>query len=1047
MFRKLLVGIGMLVFLSGFSEQVLAEPSASLSQTSAQSSPVKSRAKSVAAASASQGQISGVVFDKSTGLAAAGVSVNAKPVTSYGTCEGSSNLSATTDLDGYYTISAIPTGPYLVKFTMSPMQTTASGANSPNYMPQWYKYVSDETQSTVLQVSASGTLKNINALLEKGGSISGNVSDTSGPLSFANVTATSAKGIQTVTTTDMSGNYTMLGLASGSYTVTFKGPPSAVFNFPGMPTTPQYPPGQYATPVVVTAPNDTPKIDMIFTQVGGTITGTVSSSTGTLPSMMMLSVRDPSTGTYLGNTFATLLPGFPTFKIGGLASGTYDLMVNDFGSNNSFTAVKISGVVVTASKSTDVGTVALQPGGQIKGVAKSSDGTLMQNVYVMASNGHDTGGFAMTAADGSYTINGLATGNYNIQFSICSGGYLEQWYNGKASQAVSDSVLVTAPAATSGIDVVFTTANANVSPVALSQSVSVITNISRSLTLSATDANSDRITFSVVTPPSHGTLSGTPPNLTYTPVLDYSGSDVFTFKANDGKADSNVAAVSLTVSAVISSSVKGDVNGDGSINVLDALLTLQYTVGLIPKTPEIDARYLATADVAPLDTAQQPKGDGKVDIADALMILKRVLNLEPWLPAGGGTALSLVTPQNGATDVAFDSLITVASSKILDALLINESSALLQQTGTYGNRTVAGVAVYDAARREISFGMTELQADYLYNLVFTGLKDVGGFTVADSTFSFKTRKNPFKVYSYKKGDGSVQKYNECKLTTTGDPLNCRFVSGAGADGIWFTPDDTVLASERYDYDGTAKLTKDVISSESGTDVSYGSYMYDSAGRCVRYTKYVGPGPDGTWFTADDTIGYYIDYAYNSDSRLFRVIHYAGPGPDGIWVSQDDVVSQYEEYRYDPVGRESGHLKYSTAGKDAIWFTADDTLSHFNKKVRNIQGRVVYDIKYSSFSFTNNNSGQDIWSGGGIVNYREYIYDTSGRVSKIVTYADPGADNVWHSQDDIVAGYCTVLYDSTGNKTTKTCYINAGSNGVWFDADDVVISSEEFVTSW
>ena len=40
------------------------------------------------------------------------------------------------------------------------------------------------------------------------------------------------------------------------------------------------------------------------------------------------------------------------------------------------------------------------------------------------------------------------------------------------------------------------------------------------------------------------------PARTYTPDADYNGSDSFTFKANDGTVDSNVATFSLTITAV-----------------------------------------------------------------------------------------------------------------------------------------------------------------------------------------------------------------------------------------------------------------------------------------------------------------------------------------------------------------------------------------------------------------------------------------------------------------------------------------------------------------
>jgi sugar lactone lactonase YvrE len=87
----------------------------------------------------------------------------------------------------------------------------------------------------------------------------------------------------------------------------------------------------------------------------------------------------------------------------------------------------------------------------------------------------------------------------------------------------------------------------NHAPVAKTQSVSTNKNTAKAITLVATDADNDPLTYQIVVQPAHGTLSGTPPGVTYTPVGGYSGSDSFTFKANDGKTDSNIAAVSITV--------------------------------------------------------------------------------------------------------------------------------------------------------------------------------------------------------------------------------------------------------------------------------------------------------------------------------------------------------------------------------------------------------------------------------------------------------------------------------------------------------------------
>ena len=69
-------------------------------------------------------------------------------------------------------------------------------------------------------------------------------------------------------------------------------------------------------------------------------------------------------------------------------------------------------------------------------------------------------------------------------------------------------------------------------------------NTATPVTLTATGTGT--LTYTVVANPTHGTLSGTAPSLTYTPNASYTGADSFTFKANNG-ADSNVATRKITV--------------------------------------------------------------------------------------------------------------------------------------------------------------------------------------------------------------------------------------------------------------------------------------------------------------------------------------------------------------------------------------------------------------------------------------------------------------------------------------------------------------------
>src|SRR5207244_937451 len=95
--------------------------------------------------------------------------------------------------------------------------------------------------------------------------------------------------------------------------------------------------------------------------------------------------------------------------------------------------------------------------------------------------------------------------------------------------------------------VTITVTPVNDPPVANAQSVTTNQDTAKAMTLTASDVDGDPLTYAVVTAPTHGTLIGTAPNVTYTPAAGYFGPDSFTFKANDGTVDAAAATVSLTV--------------------------------------------------------------------------------------------------------------------------------------------------------------------------------------------------------------------------------------------------------------------------------------------------------------------------------------------------------------------------------------------------------------------------------------------------------------------------------------------------------------------
>jgi cellulose biosynthesis protein BcsQ len=91
---------------------------------------------------------------------------------------------------------------------------------------------------------------------------------------------------------------------------------------------------------------------------------------------------------------------------------------------------------------------------------------------------------------------------------------------------------------------------ANNPPTAKFNNVATLEDSPALITLMGDDPDGDALSYTVIEGPSHGSLSGTPPNLTYLPEPNFHGSDSFVFKATDRMINSDPAIVSIVVKAV-----------------------------------------------------------------------------------------------------------------------------------------------------------------------------------------------------------------------------------------------------------------------------------------------------------------------------------------------------------------------------------------------------------------------------------------------------------------------------------------------------------------
>jgi len=115
--------------------------------------------------------------------------------------------------------------------------------------------------------------------------------------------------------------------------------------------------------------------------------------------------------------------------------------------------------------------------------------------------------------------------------------------------------------ANSNVASVIVTVNpVNDAPIAYDQSVTTGENTPVTIILDADDVDGDLLTYDIISGPTGGNLSGTPPILEYVPNPGFVGSDSFTFRVDDGITESNLTTVSIMVESTASTMTIQDCN-------------------------------------------------------------------------------------------------------------------------------------------------------------------------------------------------------------------------------------------------------------------------------------------------------------------------------------------------------------------------------------------------------------------------------------------------------------------------------------------------------
>ncbi len=220
----------------------------------------------------------------------------------------------------------------------------------------------------------------------------------------------------------------------------------------------------------------------------------------------------------------------------------------------------------------------------------------------------------------------------------------------------------------------------NDAPLAENVNATTDEDIAVAIRLLATDVDSDEITYSITLDPSSGTLSGAAPDLTYTPLDGFSGTDFFQYSASDGELNSTVAEVRIIV-------VPAPNNPPAAFAGVDQEVTLGDLIALdgsASSDPDDDAlSYAWEIIAAPIgananidntlrvqtqlitDTAgeyqiQLTVNDGQLDSApDVVLVTVSAINNPPVANAGPDQTVTLgdtVTLSGIGTDVDGDEL-------------------------------------------------------------------------------------------------------------------------------------------------------------------------------------------------------------------------------------------------------------------------------------------------------------------------------------------------------------------------------------------------------
>jgi hypothetical protein len=228
------------------------------------------------------------------------------------------------------------------------------------------------------------------------------------------------------------------------------------------------------------------------------------------------------------------------------------------------------------------------------------------------------------------------------------------------------------------------------------------------------------------------------------------------------------------------------------------------------------------------------------------------------------------------------------------------------------------------------------------------------------------------------------------MVSPGYTSSYKMSQNKGPDGIWFTADDT--NSMDVSIETASNNTKRITNRINATIMNYLIYTLDSYGRLTGYTLYSGNGPNNTWFDSDDPVGGYGQITWaDSDHAHLNTLQ-----ANGI-----TITAQYDAYR-DIVNNKIYHITYN-----AVLITQTTTVKDFTNNRT---------ISYNSQEAPAN-----------VTSYLQFTLDSEKRILTQTYYDGNGGDGTWFNGNDHlgVNPYVTYQYNTEGYLTGMKVYSDIG----------------------